>query len=104
MRFSFELARELTGRLGESGAAYRLGGDEFCVVGSCPLEELEAILMDALEKLRERVSGEYIDASHGVVLLPEEARELGEGLRIADQRMYARKRRRPGSSAARPEG
>jgi len=90
-----QLAGVLTRGLGSHGAAYRLGGDEFCVVSSCPVEQLEAILRRALGELRERVIGEQIGASHGAVMLPEEAAELGEALRIADQRMYVRKRRRP---------
>jgi len=96
------LAGVLTGSLGPHGAAYRLGGDEFCVVASCPLEQLETILRRAKTQLRERVIGEDIDASHGAVLLPDEASELGEALRIADQRMYVRKRRRPSRPAAPP--
>ncbi len=89
-----QLARALIAELGDHGAAYRLGGDEFCVVASCPAEQLEAILDRALGELRRSVIGEQIDASYGLVSLPEESRELGEALRIADQRMYVRKRRR----------
>jgi diguanylate cyclase (GGDEF)-like protein len=89
-----QLAGVLTAALGEHGSAYRLGGDEFCVVASCPAEQLEAIIDRSVRDLRGRVIGERIDASHGQVSLPEEALELGQALRIADQRMYARKRRR----------
>ncbi len=97
-----QLAGVLTGTLGGHGDAYRLGGDEFCVVASCSVEQIEAILRCALRELRARVIGQDIDASHGTVLLPEEAGELGEALRIADQRMYARKRARPERRALPP--
>ncbi len=91
-----QLAAVLIRSLGPLGHAYRLGGDEFCVVARCRTEQLEAILDSALAELRRRVACEEIDASHGLVRLPEESGELGEALRIADQRMYAQKRRRAG--------
>ena len=93
------LAGILTQRLGSRGAAYRLGGDEFCIVSTWRPEQLEAILAGVVAELEHRLPGEGIGASHGAVLLPEEARELGEALRIADQRMYARKRDRRGRTA-----
>lgn len=95
------LARLLGTGLGEAGAAYRLGGDEFCVLAACSEARLETILRDALGALRERLSGGEIDASYGLVSMPAEAQELSDALRIADQRMYASKHRRGGPAKRR---
>ena len=89
-----QLAAGLTAALGERGAAYRLGGDEFCVLSALALEELEHTLEQTLLTLRKRATGECVRASWGTVLIPQEASDLGGALRIADQRMYSRKRRR----------
>ncbi len=84
------LGRKLDERARPDGLAYRLGGDEFCVlveVKSDPVE-LAASLAGALLE-----SGEHfaIGACYGEVLLGPEARSVDEALRIADQRLYAQK-------------
>jgi diguanylate cyclase (GGDEF)-like protein len=73
------------------GTAYRLGGDEFCVL--CDAEALPVIEVAAEMALTERGEGFAIGASHGAVALPQEATDPAEALRIADERMYARKQR-----------
>ena len=71
------------------GRAYRLGGDEFCVLaGQTRSEEVE---LAAIGALSERGEGFQISASFGTVAIPAEARDATEALRIADQRMYAQK-------------
>ena len=85
------LGRKLDAAMKCHGSAYRMGGDEFCVlaaVGADGVERLEAI---ASEALSEHGEGFSITASAGAVLLPTEADEPSEALRKADQRMYARK-------------
>jgi diguanylate cyclase (GGDEF)-like protein len=83
------------------GTAYRLGGDEFCVLtdldGREP-EELAASLAAALVERYETVS---ITSSHGFAVLREEASERSEAMSLADRRLYACKavrRRDPGSA------
>ena len=73
------------------GTAYRLGGDEFCVLlAGSPEDTFEAA--EALRgALTEHGEGFEVGCSVGLVLLPEEATEPGEALRIADQRLYAAK-------------
>ncbi len=97
------LLARLGGRLGETvssgGSAYRLGGDEFCVlapVGGVDLERLQAATTEALA---ERGKGFDISTSSGTVLLPLEAAEATEALQRADERLYEdkRARRRPGA-------
>ena len=94
-----QVADRLRAALGghEQGAAYRLGGDEFCVVSSAAPEQLEATLEATVAQLRANAMGRGVGASFGSVLVPHEASELGDALRIADQRMYLRKRRRAGA-------
>jgi two-component system, cell cycle response regulator len=96
-----DLAAQLTAALADAGAAYRLGGDEFCVTSSSGPQALESTLEEALLALRSASAGEAVGASYGTVLIPDEARELGEALHIADQRMYAHKRGREESRNAR---
>ena len=71
------------------GRAYRLGGDEFCVLA--PAGRRMEIELAAVEALCERGEGFDVTASFGSVLLGSEAADGVEALRIADQRMYAQK-------------
>jgi HD-GYP domain-containing protein (c-di-GMP phosphodiesterase class II) len=72
------------------GMAYRLGGDEFCVV--CPRDVATDVEAAAVSALSERGDAFVITASGGGVTLPSEADDPREALEIADQRMYAAKR------------
>ncbi len=87
-RFGKRLERALSDR----AAAYRMGGDEFCVVAqlSRPGEE-EKLRDDALEALAESGEAFNVTSSYGCVLVPVDARDASEALRVADQRMYAEK-------------
>ena len=73
------------------GRAYRLGGDEFCVlldaVGVAP----EPIMAGAAEALSETGTGFSVGASYGTVTIPSEANDVSGALHIADTRMYATK-------------
>lgn len=72
-------------------SAYRVGGDEFCVLSTAGVEDHESIVRLATAALTEHGEGFDITASHGSVLLPEEAATATEALREADRRMYAHK-------------
>jgi two-component system, cell cycle response regulator len=82
------LARATAG----SGTAYRLGGDEFCVLlrDGAPAVAVER----ARSALSARGEGFEITASCGQAELPSEAQTPSEALRIVDQRMYAEKAQR----------
>jgi diguanylate cyclase (GGDEF)-like protein len=82
-----------------NGSAYRLGGDEFCVLASVPLGDEDAFLESTLRALSAEGDGFAITSSIGSVFLPEEALDSGEALRVADQRLYVHKRRHAGRSA-----
>jgi two-component system cell cycle response regulator len=84
------LGAKLGAHVGDAGSAYRMGGDEFCVLlrdGARP-DELAAACAEALT---EHGDGFTITCSYGAIALPHEADDAGEALRIADQRMYAHK-------------
>ena len=93
------LGSKLVDAVGTTGAAYRLGGDEFCVLLEARHEEFEARLASAAEALTESGEEFTITASYGVVLLPHESDDPDYALQLADERMYARKHNR--SSGAR---
>jgi diguanylate cyclase (GGDEF)-like protein len=73
------------------GCAYRLGGDEFCVVASVDPDATTPIVAAASEALSEHGGGFSITASYGAILLPQESQDVVEAMRLVDQRMYAQK-------------
>jgi diguanylate cyclase (GGDEF)-like protein len=80
------------------GGAYRIGGDEFCVLVMTGASSAKTIIALAAAALSEQGEGFAIKASHGAVILPHEARDATLALRIADQRMYAHKEDRRSSA------
>ncbi len=92
------LGEKLAGVPGSSGAAYRLGGDEFCLVFGVEEGEAEPRIDRACQALTERGEGFEIETSFGAVMLPDEATEATRALEIADERLYAQKYRRRGES------
>ena len=72
------------------GRAYRLGGDEFCVVVA-PGARIDAIVSDCVSALCEHGEGFTVTTSFGVTLVPEEADSPVDALKLADRRMYAQK-------------
>jgi two-component system cell cycle response regulator len=81
-------------RLAPALGGYRLGGDEFCVLLPGALDDDAPAIQHAVEALSEHGDGFSITASFGLVVLPDEAVDAAEALKRADERMYARKRRR----------
>ena len=73
------------------GSAYRLGGDEFCVLASVPDGQTGAVAAAASQALTEHGGGFHITASYGAILLPEESQDVTEAMQLVDQRMYAQK-------------
>jgi diguanylate cyclase (GGDEF)-like protein len=73
------------------GAAFRLGGDEFCVLAQTDLAGRAAVIAATQAALSETGEGFEISASQGSVLIPAEAATVAEALQLADSRMYAQK-------------
>ena len=73
------------------GHAYRIGGDEFCVLVTTGVSSARTIIALAASALCEQGESVAIKASHGTVMLPHEARDASLALRVAEQRMHAQK-------------
>jgi diguanylate cyclase (GGDEF)-like protein len=86
------LARRLAAAVEGHGRAYRLGGDEFCVLLDGRLEHDDAPMAVCNAALQEQGEGFRVGASCGVVTIPDEADNPTHALQLADQRMYANKR------------
>jgi diguanylate cyclase (GGDEF)-like protein len=92
------LGGALLGAVAESGAAYRLGGDEFCVLLHSGASAGSPEVAAATAALSERGEGFAIGASLGLVKLPQDARHTALALQLADERMYAQKGSRRSSA------
>jgi two-component system cell cycle response regulator len=86
-RLGAALARDIDGH----GRAYRIGGDEFCVLARPGRAGIDAIIKIAAWALSERGEGFAITTSHGAVLLPADASTATEAMRAVDLRMYENK-------------
>jgi len=84
-KLGVNLEEAVTGR----GTAYRMGGDEFCVLAIG--DAVDAVIADAAKALNEHGEAFTIGASFGFVTLPDEAHTSEDALRSADRRMYANK-------------
>jgi HD-GYP domain-containing protein (c-di-GMP phosphodiesterase class II) len=71
------------------GSAYRIGGDEFCVIARG--EGAEAVLELAQEALSEHNEGFTIRCGLGSVVIAADELSLEEALRTADQQLYINK-------------
>ena len=72
------------------GTAYRMGGDEFCVVGEAA--HADATIEDARAALCDQGEAFAIGCSRGAARVPEEATTLERALQLADDRLYIDKR------------
>jgi diguanylate cyclase (GGDEF)-like protein len=84
--------RALLEALDGRGVAYRMGGDEFCVLAREPITGAQPVLEAAAHALREHGQGFAVTSTWGAVSIPDEASTIEEALRIADERMYGQKR------------
>jgi diguanylate cyclase (GGDEF)-like protein len=94
------LGGRLARAVGSRARAYRMGGDEFCVLVPGDAAMVEAVVARATAALTESGDGFTISNSHGTALLPAEADRADVALRLADTRMYARKNARPHSAGS----
>jgi diguanylate cyclase (GGDEF)-like protein/putative nucleotidyltransferase with HDIG domain len=94
-RLGAELAKHAQGR----GAAYRMGGDEFCLLVHASHEPLDEVVTAGAAALSARGEGFSITAAFGSVEFPAEAAYASEALRLADRRMYAEKNSTRGSAS-----
>ncbi len=98
------LGRQLAASMEPYGWAYRLGGDEFCILAATRGHSADSICEGAEEALTDRGTGFSISASWGKVLIPVEVVSPTDALRLADRRMYAKKGRRADSARSQTRG
>jgi two-component system, cell cycle response regulator len=92
------LAQKLAAVAEPFGRAYRMGGDEFCILATAEGIDPGAVMASATKALEEEGEGFRITAACGAIVLPEETVELSEALRVADTRLYANKDSRRASA------
>jgi two-component system cell cycle response regulator len=92
------LGRDLAAAVAGCGAAYRLGGDEFCILLDHETIRDHPIVAAAALALSEHGEGFTVTASFGVVQIPTEAESSEAALQLADGRMYAHKDSRRATS------
>jgi two-component system, cell cycle response regulator len=78
----------------DEGGAYRLGGDEFCLVVPVGSIDVELLIHRASEALSEHGEGFEVTASFGAVMLFDETGDASAALSLADERLYAEKQQR----------
>ena len=91
------LGHRLAATAGDGVVAYRLGGDEFCVLAG-DADHAQEHARIASDALCEHGDGFDVTSSYGIAIMPDEAHDAGEALRIADQRMYTQKHGRESSA------
>ena len=92
------LAEHLQAAVGGTGSAYRMGGDEFCVLAPMHAGGGETLLRLGADALSESGEGFMIGCSYGAAYVPAEASSGEEALRLADQRLYEEKASRSSAS------
>jgi two-component system, cell cycle response regulator len=88
------LGHTLSEAVGEDGTAYRIGGDEFCVLLNCEEGRFDSVVRGAAEALTASEKGVEVSASWGGAEIPREAEDPAGALQLADVRMYAQKESR----------
>jgi len=81
-----------------SAAAYRIGGDEFCVLARCSRENGGNLVNEANDALHDDGDGWSIGSSHGVAWIPSDATTAREALKLSDKLMYVEKTGRSSAS------
>jgi diguanylate cyclase (GGDEF)-like protein len=79
------LVESMSGR----AKAYRMGGDEFCVVTDAA--DADALLAEAAAALTEHGERFSISCSYGAAAIPSEVVDLEQALQLADRRLYGNK-------------
>ena len=96
------MLQRLGGRLAVAvdplGSAYRLGGDEFCVLARCSREAAGRLLPAAIEALQDGGEGWHVGCSQGAVWVPSEAASESQALILAEERMHGNKATRSSDS------
>ncbi|MET0602165.1 MAG: HD domain-containing phosphohydrolase [Baekduia sp.] len=85
------LGDRLVTAVGDSGRAFRLGGDEFCVLARIDDGTPDHLADTAIAALCEHGEGFSVTTACGIAVLPDEAQDTSAALALADQRLYENK-------------
>jgi two-component system, cell cycle response regulator len=85
------LGERLKSAVKPHGTAYRMGGDEFCVLFDDSGAVGENLVHSSVTALCEQGPNFSITASHGAVQIPVEMSDPASIMQLADQRLYRRK-------------
>jgi len=99
-----KLGSNLAFAVGAHGTAYRLGGDEFCVLLEGGEKLLEELRPETKAALSEHGRGFEIGSSCGVAMMPADAVDPGAILKLADHRLYDQKASAQRTSVSRQAG
>jgi two-component system cell cycle response regulator len=88
------LGERLAAAVGPNASAYRLGGDEFCVLAAGDETETRRVRSAAIDALADVDGGFEVGSSCGFVMVPRDAGAPASVLQLADERLYAEKARR----------
>jgi len=81
------LAAKLAAAAAPVGVAYRMGGDEFCVLLTASEPELRRVA----DSLSEGGEGFMVTSAYGAAVIPDDAATVSAALTVADERLYAHK-------------
>jgi diguanylate cyclase (GGDEF)-like protein len=92
------LGRRLSDAMSGRATAYRMGGDEFCVLMPSGENDPFATADLAAKALSEASDGVVVECSYGTASIPAEAVTMEQALRLVDHRLYDRKTGRSSAS------
>lgn len=93
-RLLVRLAGALSAVVDGRGKAYRIGGDEFCVLALPGRNEIDNLIEAVTLALCDERHDVRVTGSVGAIVLPDETTDANEAVLMADRRMYGRKRNR----------
>ena len=92
------LGHRLSDAMAGRAKAYRMGGDEFCVLMPSGDNDPFATADLAGKALSEASDGVVVECSYGTASIPAEAATMEQALRLVDHRLYDRKTGRSSAS------
>jgi diguanylate cyclase (GGDEF)-like protein len=99
-----KLGSNLAFAIGPHGRAYRLGGDEFCVLLEGDERLAAELKPEAKSALSEPGRGFDIGSSCGIALMPGDSTDPATVLKVADHRLYDQKTTAQRTSVSRQAG
>jgi diguanylate cyclase (GGDEF)-like protein len=85
------LGENLQRAMADRATAYRMGGDEFCILATLGDDSPGRIATTAAAALQEEGEAFTVTCAYGAVVVPDDAADAEEAIRLADRRMYAQK-------------